>query len=368
MPHRLTDRGKDQHYRYQCKICSDVWVRRPKSTSCPGVKIYPWRKSPPHLLTYKQLKAKHLKPRDRAKRDGCIIVRQEWCWLYNEREALPRRICSEKQLQSLAVARQKQRDKWRCEHCGKAPSAPAYIKDYYWPGLCLACKERIEWENEQADLEDMIQQDHKKASQWAKERIEWENEQADLEDMIQQDHKKASQWAKDLLARNDWVVLDTETTSLNGVVIDLAIISPTGETLLNCLINPGQDKVSPSARRIHQINDEELENAPQLPQIWPQIQAALAEKSLILTYNAAFDQAIMERSADRYGLTELEQKWDCIMEQYASWCGWWSDYHCSYTWQKLPGGSHRALGDALAALQVIRNMATGSAELGQENN
>ena len=45
------------------------------------------------------------------------------------------------------------------------------------------------------------------------------------------------------------------------------------------------------------------------------------------------------------------------MEWYAQYCGDWSEYHGSYTWQRLPGAGHRAIEDARAALDVIKEMA-----------
>ena len=44
------------------------------------------------------------------------------------------------------------------------------------------------------------------------------------------DKAQATQWAQQLLGRNDWVILDTETTGLHGAeVVDIAIISPQGQ-------------------------------------------------------------------------------------------------------------------------------------------
>ncbi|MBO0792023.1 MAG: hypothetical protein J2P36_13900 [Ktedonobacteraceae bacterium] len=40
----------------------------------------------------------------------------------------------------------------------------------------------------------------------------------------------------------------------------------------------------------------------------------------------------------------------------AAYVGQWSEYHEDYQWQPLNGG-HRALGDALAALDVLKHMA-----------
>jgi DNA polymerase-3 subunit epsilon len=38
--------------------------------------------------------------------------------------------------------------------------------------------------------------------------------------------------------------------------------------------------------------------------------------------------------------------------------GDWNDYHDNYKWHKLRGGDHSALGDCLATLELIRQMAS----------
>jgi DNA polymerase-3 subunit epsilon len=64
----------------------------------------------------------------------------------------------------------------------------------------------------------------------------------------------------------------------------------------------------------------------------------------------------MIRSARRYQLPDLAQKWECIMEWYAQYFGEYSKYWGNYKWQPLCG-DHRALGDALAALERLKAMA-----------
>jgi len=66
--------------------------------------------------------------------------------------------------------------------------------------------------------------------------------------------------------------------------------------------------------------------------------------------------ARLAQSARRYHLEALTQEWECAMEAYAALCGNWSDYHGDYTWIPLMGG-HRAVEDALAALERIREVA-----------
>lgn len=142
MNHQINHRP-DDHRAYVCRVCGSSWVRHPRSSrGCPGVRIYGWRQAPAYLQTYTQLRARQLKPRDRSAPDGCLVVHDEWCWLYDEREALPRRSCSERQRQVLAVARQRQREQWMCEHCGRAPASLAAIQHHFVePGLCSDCSD-----------------------------------------------------------------------------------------------------------------------------------------------------------------------------------------------------------------------------------
>lgn len=55
-------------------------------------------------------------------------------------------------------------------------------------------------------------------------------------------------WARSLLARNDWVTLDTETTGLDKTTeaIQVAILAPDGAELLNSLVCP-VGEISPAA-------------------------------------------------------------------------------------------------------------------------
>lgn len=322
MKHTITKRHNGKGISYHCIACLRTWSREPDSI-CPGIAQYAWQQAPEYLQTYTQLRAKHLKPQDRRKPDGCIIVHDEWCWLYDQRQAVPRRTCSDRQRQALELARQHMRTKWACEHCGYEPSSPGELKHYFvQPGLCKDCRDRIQEECR-----------------------------------IAEDQQDASRWAQNILARQDWCVLDTETTSLNGYILEIAVVGPDGATLFNSLINP-ESEVDPGARAVHGITDEELVQAPHLPDVWKDLQTVLAGR-LILTYNTEFDEAALARSARRYQLQQLTNKWNCIMEWYAQYCGEWSDYWGHYTWQPLYGG-HRALEDAQAAQRCLKLMAETS--------
>jgi DNA polymerase-3 subunit epsilon len=51
------------------------------------------------------------------------------------------------------------------------------------------------------------------------------------------------------------------------------------------------------------------------------------------------------------------------MKRYAQFVGEWSERYEDYRYQPLPGGDHRALGDARAALAVLRRMAAAGEQL-----
>lgn len=175
---------------------------------------------------------------------------------------------------------------------------------------------------------------------------------------IEQDKRDAAKRAHKLLhirPAESWAILDTETTSLYGVVVEIGVIAPDGITLFHSLVNP-ECPVSEEARAKHGITDEDLSAAPRLPGIWDALREALEGRDVLVSYNASFDMARLTQSAQRYKLPMISQKWGCAMQLYSQFVGNWSTRHASYTWVPL-NGNHRAIGDCLACLGKIREMA-----------
>ena len=191
----------------------------------------------------------------------------------------------------------------------------------------------------------------------------------DEKDFITEAHNSATQWARDLLAKNknDWVILDTETTGLDSTdeIIQISIINGAGEPLIsNQLISPSCP-ISAGARAVHGISIEMLDGAPSFVDVMPDIQGALYGKTLVI-YNASYDLRMITQSLvgsgcniiypeliSRLGFEDV----GCAMEQYAAWVGEWNDYRGSFKWQRLPAGDHSSLGDCLSTLALIRKMA-----------
>ena len=168
-----------------------------------------------------------------------------------------------------------------------------------------------------------------------------------------QDREEQTTWARSLLARNDWVVLDTETTGLDekAEVVQVAVLAPDGAELLNSLVRP-VGEISPGAQAVHGLTRDILQDAPAFAELSPTLQTILSGKEVIV-YNMAYDFRILWQSCFAAGISPVwlhGSQWTCAMERYAAWHGEWNDHRGSYRWQKLPAGDHSAAGDCRVTL------------------
>ena len=74
---------------------------------------------------------------------------------------------------------------------------------------------------------------------------------------IERDRVRAVKWAREqLLAPNEWLILDTETTGFdNAEIVKIVVIDPLGEALLNTLVQPAIS-IPAEVTEIHGITDE----------------------------------------------------------------------------------------------------------------
>lgn len=183
-------------------------------------------------------------------------------------------------------------------------------------------------------------------------------------DFIFDAHETASEWARDILKRNpaDVVILDTETTGLSDKdqVVQVAMINGAGDVLMdNVLVKP-TISIPNTASRIHGITDDAVKDARDFIEVWLDIHKHLQGKYLVI-YNADFDLRMLRQSAEAqsHAIEFPCSSWTCAMNTYAEFVGDWNDYYSSFRWQRLPGGNHTALGDCLATLEIIKQMAEG---------
>jgi DNA polymerase-3 subunit epsilon len=250
--------------------------------------------------------------------------------LYNAHEAVPKRPPTAAQQAALAKAQRAKRTCKRCHH----------VEDHQLRHqLCGACIRFAAQEVERERLRTL--------------------------------QTVAQRWLTDPTA----VILDTETTDLDGYLVQIAVIAMTGMVLFASLVNP-QTSMSDGAYHVHGISEAQVQDAPTFAQLVDELHAVLRGR-LVITYHASFDQHILCNELLRlHGTVTWQEahaardqwleamRWGCAMELYAEWVGDWSSWHGGYRWQPLPGGDHTALGDCLATLALLTSMAAGPEDEG----
>lgn len=183
--------------------------------------------------------------------------------------------------------------------------------------------------------------------------------------MLDADRAEAAAWAATVLADPTAVALDTETTSLDGFAVEIAVVEvASGTVLFDRRLNPGEP-ISEGARQIHGISDADVADCPSFAAVAGELAAVLRGRRVVI-YNADFDLGVLAREARRASAADQtrETLWaelrginaECAMMHRSAWVGNWHDYWKNYTWVPL-GGGHDAQGDCLAVIERIREMA-----------
>ena len=132
------------------------------------------------------------------------------------------------------------------------------------------------------------------------------------------------------------IILDLETTGLDystDEILQVSIISGTGETLYNSYIRPLYAKSWKGAERVNHITPEMVENAPNIYQVMPEINAVLSCAKKIIGYNHDnFDMPFLKTCGAVF--PEDAEIID-IMHEFAPIYGEYSEYFGNYKWQTL---------------------------------
>jgi DNA polymerase III subunit epsilon len=185
-----------------------------------------------------------------------------------------------------------------------------------------------------------------------------------VEDRLNNPHRVAAiEWARDHMVSRDFVIFDSETTGLSSPVdfVEIAVVGPTGETLFNSLLKPSC-RIEPRARAVHGHSGNSLSGAPRFFEVYPDLLEVLYKRRVVV-FNAPYDRRVWDMAVRNLGargaLAGGLPRWECAMRQYARFVGEPSKRGGGYRLQKLLGGDHTALGDALATLRLIEGMAAG---------
>ena len=344
---------QNESNRYRCTRCSLTWIKPPASI-CPGVKVYQYRAIPWDLLTtYSQLKYQKLKPANVEQPDGCYyrIKDKQYIYLYKIEEAQPRRTPTEAQREGIAKMQIALKQKYTCQRCG-------------WYDASHGKQKRHQGIVTMKEGHDALGQTMEKQYCYeCRDYLIWVYDRHVIEHNMHV-----------TLEQDNFLVVDTETVGLpdhpDFQLVEVAAVDKSGTVVFHSLVKP-DIPMPEAASQVNGLTDADLVNSPSFAEIWPVLEEILASYQL-WTYNAEFDRDALLASAERYGLNipkevTSHKRWNCLMLEFARYYGDYSEYWGSDRWQPLEAacyelevevsGHHRATGDALAALGVMRALA-----------
>ena len=169
-----------------------------------------------------------------------------------------------------------------------------------------------------------------------------------------------SDWLR--LIRGEFLVLDTETTGLDGnaEIVEISIIDQDGAILLDTFIKPSRP-IPAQATAVHGITDQTVASAPTWGAIVGEYSKLVSGKP-VLVYNASYDSRIIRQTSSLHNVPVAEPfLWVCIMEEFKSLYNlrkWYSlERAATALGVSAEGELHRALTDTKLALAVARKMA-----------
>lgn len=175
-----------------------------------------------------------------------------------------------------------------------------------------------------------------------------------------------------LASLQNWYTLDTETASFKGDVIEVALLDPEGELVVDTYVHTDQ-QIEAGATEVHGITNEDLNGSPSWPEVWKQITDAV--DGPVVIYNAEFDLGRLDHMAEKYGLDPVHEEWDvaCAMLLTACACGEWDDHWGWYGFIALEeiarmrgvedvDQDHRAACDCRLTRKVVSTFTTHPAE------
>ena len=181
------------------------------------------------------------------------------------------------------------------------------------------------------------------------------------------DRRSALLWARETVLAPDVVFLDTETTGVKPTddVVDIAVISTSGDLLFQQLVKPARPIPADTAA-FNGISNAMVADAPNFHEIYPALAELLADRTVV-AYNVEFDRTMLHAAAARRRLPWLESTtWTCAMEAYAAFNGESSWHRPGFRWMSLEKATarlgilkptHRALADAEACRAVVHALA-----------
>ena len=137
--------------------------------------------------------------------------------------------------------------------------------------------------------------------------------------------EKAIQRLKEIYSLGKVAFLDTETTSFEGELVELAIVNLEGKAIFNELVRPVKNQMDQGAFDTHKISLESLQDKDYL-YVYQNKLKEIFDEYFIIIYNKEFDTKILKNSFEWNSLLEEKPQIivdvdkinsDCLMNLYA---------------------------------------------------
>lgn len=180
-------------------------------------------------------------------------------------------------------------------------------------------------------------------------------------------------WARSALKRSTLRILDTEATGRGprwggGVdeLVEICVVDAAGTVLLNTLVKP-KGTMHPDAAAKSGITDAMLATCTPFSSLAEQVRGLLEGKDVVI-FNAEYDTKLIDAEFKACGQVAPTYQVRCAMLAYhkfsgrPAWERWVGlDAACREAGALSQGTAHRALGDCLNTLALLRCMADRAA-------
>ena len=151
---------------------------------------------------------------------------------------------------------------------------------------------------------------------------------------------------------NQFLIFDTETTSINGEAIEVGVLNMNGETMFHEYVMPVTQQISEKAYDVHGIDLDMLMRKKAMP--WSAYSdhfKQIIEGKTMIAYNLPFDFKIINYTAKCNRLvspfnSDLQSL--CAMRLRKAW-------YQTKTFQEL-GGDHNVIDDCLETLKILNQI------------
>lgn len=181
------------------------------------------------------------------------------------------------------------------------------------------------------------QKKESEAREREQEKIETRRKQKEEKERKQQEVDALIQGALELSASIDnptrLICIDVETTGLSEIdeIVEISIIDGNGGVLVHSLVHPYWMTSWEDAEAVHGISPDQVQDAPYLHELIPQINAALSSASTCIGYNVYFVLSMLPDSLrENLAFDTID-----VMGIFAPIYSEWSDKYEDYKWQSL---------------------------------